>query len=698
MHCCARSFSPRIVPALFFLACSATELHAQTDSSSAPALNTIELRPTFSMGAGMLAFYGDIGSRQNDQSPLVTRFGYELRAATPVFPWLEAGLYALHGRVGANERSLARNLNFESRVTIGGFQLSYNFLHLLDPDRTVEPFVLTGFESLEFLSKTDLRDAQGRTYHYWDDGTIRDAAQDGPNAGQASLLRRDYVYETDVRESNPDGLGKYTERTFAIPVGIGARMRLPKGFDLRLTATMHFSLSDRIDGVTDASINGRQGDALNDRFLFTSAALGFALPSKKKNAGKEPELSPEEIDLIVFGDDEDTDGVTDLNDLSAHTPTGVTVDGNGRPVDNDLDLVADYADDELTSAANSPVDMRGVTLSDSAFLQAYLAWKDSLRNVETSRVESTGKVVVPVVRPRKAKNYVVQVGSHTEGISEEMVGKLLSIPGVRTIERGDSTYYVVDGAEELPAAIRMQLNLEQKGIAGKVVAEQNGVLTNVDDEVAKAKQAMALGTDSLATSTTEPSSSDEAVIRVQLGAFRQKLSRNVFTDVKDLVVITGEDGLTRYYSGSFNDLNAAAQHKVDMLVGGFKGAFLVAFKGGKRISLKETGARLLAPESESTVPPAGFDKNLVTFRVQVGTFAGNVPAETMGTYIDLGSVTPVPSTNAVRYFYGRYPSRAAAEEARKEVQYLGLTDAFVVGDVAGRIVPAEDAERLLTEQ
>jgi hypothetical protein len=41
--------------------------------------------------------------------------------------------------LGVNERSLTRNLNFESRITVGGFQLRYNFHHFLNPRRTVEP-------------------------------------------------------------------------------------------------------------------------------------------------------------------------------------------------------------------------------------------------------------------------------------------------------------------------------------------------------------------------------------------------------------------------------------------------------------------------------------------------------------------------------------------------------------------------------
>ena len=47
----------------------------------------------------------------------------------------------------------------------------------------MEPYITVGFESVEFLTKTDLYDSQGRAYNYWSDGTIRDIAENAPNAG-----------------------------------------------------------------------------------------------------------------------------------------------------------------------------------------------------------------------------------------------------------------------------------------------------------------------------------------------------------------------------------------------------------------------------------------------------------------------------------------------------------------------------------
>lgn len=670
---------------------------AQSDSTFVPTgVATVEtapakpslFKPTIGLGAGMFAFYGDVGSEHGSYSPLVSRLGYELRASTPITTWLEADLYALHGRLGVNERSATRNLNFDSRITVGGFQLRYNFLQLLNPDRQVEPYINVGFESVEFLTKTDLYDAAGRTYNYWSDGSIHELPENAPGAENSAEIQRDYTYETDVRELNADGFGKYPERTWAVPVGVGARMDLGNNFDLRVGTTMHFTLTDLVDGVTANSVGERAGTSANDRFLYTSFSVGYTIPMKKK--ARKPLTTPlntEQLDLIVLSDDEDGDGVKDFADECPGTPTGAQVDTKGCPLDGDLDGVPDGLDDEPDSAPGAAVNARGVTMTDDDHLSAWLDWKDSANvNIIRDRVESVGGRR-PAPPPVAKRVYVVKVGTHTEGISEEMIQKILSIPDVRTIEQGDTTFYVVGSYDAIPEALRRELELKGMGIESTVMAEQGGVLSDVSKETAADRARMAgmgAGNDSR-----------DVIVRVQLGAFRNKLSRNIFSNIKDLVVILGDDGLTRYYTGSFTDVNEAARHRVAMLTEGFEGAFLVGFRQGLRVSMKEAGARLTGPEDLRTLPMSGITKDKVRYRVQVGAFAGNVPVEDMEKILGLGEVEPLTDDQGVRYFYGNFADRKSADEAREAITLKGFAGAFVVGAVNGHIVSAEDADGLL---
>ena len=673
---------------------------AQTDSTALPIGivapveedDVIKLKPTFGIGPGMFAFYGDVGNNHGTYSPLVTRVGYELRATTPITPWLEVGAYALHGRLGVNERSLTRNLNFESRITTGGIQFRYNFLQLLNPKRVVEPYITAGFESVEFLTKTDLRDANGLPYHYWSDGTIRDIDEGAANAGQAVELQRDYSYESDVRESNLDGFGKYLERTWAVPVGIGARMDIGHGFDFRMGTTMHFTLSDLVDGVTDQSREDRAGDARNDRFLFSSFSIGYTLPMKapKKKAKLTP-LNSDQIDELAWLGDEDADGVQDINDKCPYTPAGAKVDAFGCPLDGDSDGVPDHDDDELNSAPGAAVDARGVTISDEDLLNAWLAYKDSGNvNIVASRVESFGPMKPAVQKVKRV--YVVKVGEQVESISEDLIQKLLSIPDIRAIEQGDTTFYVVGNYESIPEALRRELELNGIKVEGRVMAEENGRLIDVTDEVNAERAKMSGG-----STQTTATPTGEIIVRVQLGAFRNPLSKNIFDGIDDLVILKGDDGLTRYYTGSFKEVNPAAAHKVQMLLRGFDGAFLVAFRDGKRIGMKEAGAKLTGPEDLRNAPSGSIDKSKLRYRVQVGTFVGNIPMETMGKLIEMGDIRPITSPDAVRYYYGQFTSRKEADDAKAAVVKKGFADAFVVGDMNGYIIPADEADQLMKQ-
>ena len=152
--------------------------------------------PTVGLGVGMLKFYGDILDA-NYGNPLISNIGYDLHVKQRINPFLMGRFYVMFGTVSANERSINRNLNFKSNITVGGFALEYNFDHLLPKKRVINPYVSIGIESIEFLSKTDLYDQYGNKYNYWSDGSIRNLAEDDINAANSIVIQRDYVYETD---------------------------------------------------------------------------------------------------------------------------------------------------------------------------------------------------------------------------------------------------------------------------------------------------------------------------------------------------------------------------------------------------------------------------------------------------------------------------------------------------------------------
>ena len=92
-------------------------------------------KPQISLGIGMMTFYGDIGSNHKGYHPTVSKLGYDLRLINPLTDYLDLSFYVLFGQISSNERTLDRNLNFNSNITTGGLTVNYNFNHLFKKNR-----------------------------------------------------------------------------------------------------------------------------------------------------------------------------------------------------------------------------------------------------------------------------------------------------------------------------------------------------------------------------------------------------------------------------------------------------------------------------------------------------------------------------------------------------------------------------------
>ncbi|MBU0764731.1 MAG: hypothetical protein KJ607_07850, partial [Bacteroidetes bacterium] len=260
------------------------------------------------------------------------------------------------------------------------------------------PYVALGLASFEFNSKGDLKDAGGNEYYYWTDGTIRNIPQNPETAGQSVIINRDYSYETDLRELNEDGLGKYSLIAFAIPAEFGVEMFFTDRFSMRAGFTYHFSLNDKVDNITRKGEGTREGNRRKDGFLFSFVSFHYDLFNK---VIRPPYIEIiDTLDPIMFEfQDEDEDGINDFRDDCAYTPKGVRVGVNGCPLDTDRDGIGQDWDDEPETAYGAVVDLKGVTMTEdvpcdtNAVLHKDLYdWYPSLN---PDRVQTGGWLVIP---------------------------------------------------------------------------------------------------------------------------------------------------------------------------------------------------------------------------------------------------------------------------------------------------------------
>ena len=657
----------------------------------------IEFKPRVGLGVGMFTFYGDVASNHQGYHPTVSKLGYDISISNPLNDYFDIKFYGMMGTIGANERTLTRNLNFQSDITTGGFVINYNFGHILKKGHFVNPYLGVGFESIEFLSKTDLYDANGNYYHYWSDGSIRDIAENSPMAASANFIYRDYTYETDLRELNLDNLGKYPERTFSVPIQIGAKMDLGKRVKFRIGTSLHLTMSDLIDNVTEESEGNRAGTRGNDKFLFTSFALTYDLKLNRKKKGEdEYQWGPE--DCIKDTIDEDNDGIADLCDRCQKTPEGVDVDEFGCPIDSDSDMVPDYADQEVFSPDSSIVDVEGIALTDEDFLERYLRYTDTTGKYDSEYLEdedvettTTGQQVAGNLDQENARVYRVLVGTSEKEILANDIAGIISFQNYKMVVQGDTTYFVLGEFDTPEGAQRLANLLDSRGISNDgivetVVKDNGNVDVNPIDPIAD----VGIG-----------EYPEGSLFRIQVGAFTSRLSNRVFADIPDIAEVVGDDGMVRYYSGEFTTPEDAAKHKIDLLSRGYEGTFIVVFKDGKRVKLSQGGFSVLNPEFDTLNPdrpnPYTVSNSLIKFRVQVGAYALDVPTDVLDLFLQLGNVIPRKDANdnLVKYFIGSFDNYELASEFKKKVILEGITDAFVVGDFKGRTISVQEAFSLI---
>ena len=669
-----------------------------------PALGEI-FKPTIGLGAGNLAFFGDL-YKKHFQPPSLSRYAYELNLSQPLSKAFILNFYVMFGKLGADERIGIRNENFESTIRLGGVQLMYDFSTLFKKKGNIHPYILTGVEGFEFLTKTDLKDKYGNTYYYWSDGSIKNMPQGSPGSQNAINLVRDYTYETDVRELNKDGFGKYPERSWAIPVGGGFMMDVGDRFKFRFGATMHFTFTDYIDGVTGKSVGNRKGTNGNDKFLMMAASIHYDLVVKKKDKSL-PEVESGHYDNVDFlaldKGDEDGDGVVDFDDMCHGTPAGVKVDAKGCPFDDDKDWIVNHKDEEAGTPAGMLANGKGIGVTDQMAQDWYDLFYDTtggLRFARIVNVDTLGKGVDNKDPSRQNKIFTVELARYKGGIPSDEMAYLLSIGDVKSFTTGDETVvYAAGEYKDVRVATQRKNEFVNEGLksarVGYFKGEDYYTLSDAQLQTETDLANNKYGTNNAGSSAA---TKGQVVYRVQLGAYKNKLSKSLFKNVGNIVEMKTEDGYYRYASGIHKTMNDAAHHRAELILEGYNDAFITAYKNGKRIPLSEAGAtyddkNYKEDISETHTAASTIDRDLVSFTVQIGLFRNdNIFEEKLKKLKDVSK--QVAGKELIRYTVGRFKDYNEALKYKNSI-VQDFPGAFVVGVFKGEVISAQEAAEIM---
>ena len=302
---------------------------------------------------GLWQYKGDVA--KSSMSPSPTNFqvygGY-------AYNGFSAEVGYMQGVIAWNQRAVDNPANFRARVQ--GTQLSFTYCPL--PNQLISPLIGLGIGYSWFSSYTDLKDKEGLPYWYWNDGTIRDISQFSVNPSDAKQLQRDYVYESPLA---------IKQTSVYFPVQVGFQGRFSRSLSFRMTWNWLLLQSDNMDRNTTTPAW--------DRLKGLSAGITWNFSKPVKRAGV-PVGAPKSVRSVdyssvdykkLLAEDEDKDGIPDIDDWCFGTPPGAPVNQHGCIADMDEDGVGDYIDKELLTSPNAWVDSMGVTLSDEEVQKQY---------------------------------------------------------------------------------------------------------------------------------------------------------------------------------------------------------------------------------------------------------------------------------------------------------------------------------------
>lgn len=110
----------------------------------------------------------------------------------------------------------------------------------------------------------------------------------------------------------------------------------------------------------------------------------------------------------------------------------------------------------------------------------------------------------------------------------------------------------------------------------------------------------------------EPKMPGGLIYQVQVGAFRNPISQDLFKGFAPLMGEKTASGITRYTAGFFKDFTSGDSAKVEIRKLGYADAFVVAFMDGKRISVSE--ARKISGEDKLFIGTTGTSNSQIEVR------------------------------------------------------------------------------------
>lgn len=213
---------------------------------------------------GIANYYGDLSYQFWDAHHKLTNpfqnldfIGYGLSVEHHFTRTVGLRLLGMKSQIVANDRTYQdnelynRSLNVQTDI-IDATLLTTIYLdngRLLGKRAVIAPYFLIGAGLTYFDAKGDLLASDGGQYYYWSDKTIRNLAENDPNAATAAIIEQDQSYETSLRPLQTEGVD-YAPFTWNVALGLGLKFRLSERFHIHLEGLVRYTGTDYLDDVS----------------------------------------------------------------------------------------------------------------------------------------------------------------------------------------------------------------------------------------------------------------------------------------------------------------------------------------------------------------------------------------------------------------------------------------------------------------
>lgn len=312
-----------------------------------PAITGGIRMPTFTLGTGVVSYHGDI---MNDE-PANFSIGcnaIHFEMQQNITPYLQLGIRYLRSELRGNSYypDIQTFFNFKTEVNSFGAFARYNFSNfsiVTKHSNILSPYTSLG---ISFLQRPEARGdwyTDNKKIYLWTDGSFRTSPETGYNASQASIVYRDFEYETALQVENIDNKKYYSPVILTFPVELGIEYNISKVLKINLGYQYHFTATNTLDDITKNEKNdARKGSKLPDGYSYAYVSLSAHLGNIQK---KQKFEALDNEDYYVDWD-EDQDGIDETEDDCPYTPRGVEVYANGCPLDDDNDGIPNFKDIE----------------------------------------------------------------------------------------------------------------------------------------------------------------------------------------------------------------------------------------------------------------------------------------------------------------------------------------------------------------